>query len=629
MKSWWLGLVVWLGLVSFAAGQSLLPNGMQQFSDGNGVPYANGYVYFYVPNTTTPAPTYLDNGLTTANANPVRLDANGRAIIWGTGTYRQVLQDQFGNTIWDTIVQVPVPSSNAISTVSFPIFADSSPTTVTSAFQLTQRIATGPIAYTLPVAATVFSGFGFWISNQQGGNVTVNPQSADAFQGQTAGQPLVIKTGQTVYISTNGGSPGTWYSSVSRAFQGGPTDAVANCFADPTGTNDSTAAIQSCITNYSTVYLPVGNFTISSCLVLPSGTNLLGAGQSETTITVNSSTVSGLCPAAAAAGIHLADFSITRIGIPSAGADGISVATSVSGMTIDRVTSANHNNGFTLGSTSGSSCNGCVAQFNYADGFSASASTGAIPLRWAMNGTLSQGNNGWGYDWIGGAGAGTSTIQVNWDGPQSQANTAGGFHFVGTSGNPISGVQLTGAVGLDDGGGNGGEVVLSTFGSQHTISGGSFQGAGQTVTGRAGSTAASHTGDGIHLSVNNTSVAITGTQVISNSACGIQGLGTLSELMVTGNQIANNGVSVACQGIRVASSAGTQVAVTGNSIFGNSSAQYGDVAGVVGIVSGNTFVGTACSHLGNTFTQSTTQVGPVPPDSYIQYVTVPYNNASC
>lgn len=82
-----------------------VPNGMQQFTDGNGSPYAGGRVYFYVPGTTTPKTTYLDPGLTTPNVNPVELDANGRAIIWGpTGAlYRQVLTNKDGVTIWDQI----------------------------------------------------------------------------------------------------------------------------------------------------------------------------------------------------------------------------------------------------------------------------------------------------------------------------------------------------------------------------------------------------------------------------------------------------------------------------------------------------------------------------------------------
>lgn len=82
---------------------ALLPNGQQQFCDSNGQPLAAGKVWFYSPGTTSPLTTYQDQGLTVPNTNPIILDAAGRATIWGSGAFRQVLIDVFGNTIWDQI----------------------------------------------------------------------------------------------------------------------------------------------------------------------------------------------------------------------------------------------------------------------------------------------------------------------------------------------------------------------------------------------------------------------------------------------------------------------------------------------------------------------------------------------
>src|SRR5258708_1641045 len=64
---------------------------------------AGGKVYFYVPNTTTFKNTWLSAGQTVLNANPVPLDQNGCAVIYGTGSYRQILQDSLSNTIWDQV----------------------------------------------------------------------------------------------------------------------------------------------------------------------------------------------------------------------------------------------------------------------------------------------------------------------------------------------------------------------------------------------------------------------------------------------------------------------------------------------------------------------------------------------
>ena len=84
---------------------SLLPNGEQQFIDENGAPYAGGSVFFYIPNTLTPKNTWQDVGETILNTNPVILDAAGRAIIYGSGQYRQILKDSLGNTVWDQLTQ--------------------------------------------------------------------------------------------------------------------------------------------------------------------------------------------------------------------------------------------------------------------------------------------------------------------------------------------------------------------------------------------------------------------------------------------------------------------------------------------------------------------------------------------
>jgi hypothetical protein len=93
----------------------LLPNGKQQFLDSAGNPLANGKVYFYQPGTSTPSTTYQDTSGTTANPNPVVLDGNGQAVIFGTGSYRQVVQDANGQTIWDQETIAPDASFSDLS----------------------------------------------------------------------------------------------------------------------------------------------------------------------------------------------------------------------------------------------------------------------------------------------------------------------------------------------------------------------------------------------------------------------------------------------------------------------------------------------------------------------------------
>lgn len=87
---------------------AILPKGKTQFLDGTGVPLAGGSVAFYIPATTTQLATYQDQALSIANPNPVTLDANGEAMIWGYGSYRQIVQDSDGNTLWDEVISAPV-----------------------------------------------------------------------------------------------------------------------------------------------------------------------------------------------------------------------------------------------------------------------------------------------------------------------------------------------------------------------------------------------------------------------------------------------------------------------------------------------------------------------------------------
>ncbi|VVE10704.1 SGNH/GDSL hydrolase family protein [Pandoraea commovens] len=84
---------------------SILPNGKTQFLDINGRPLVNGKVFYYEPNTETPKTTYADMASTTPNTNPVVLDARGEAVIWGSGKYRQVVQDSEGQQIYDVVTR--------------------------------------------------------------------------------------------------------------------------------------------------------------------------------------------------------------------------------------------------------------------------------------------------------------------------------------------------------------------------------------------------------------------------------------------------------------------------------------------------------------------------------------------
>lgn len=71
-----------------------------QFFDNSGLPLAGGKIFTYSSGTTTPKATYTDSSGTTANTNPVILDASGRANIWLSGYYTIVCQNSNGVQLW-------------------------------------------------------------------------------------------------------------------------------------------------------------------------------------------------------------------------------------------------------------------------------------------------------------------------------------------------------------------------------------------------------------------------------------------------------------------------------------------------------------------------------------------------
>ena len=71
-----------------------------QAFDANGDPLSGGLVYTYSAGTDTLKTTYSDYDASTANANPVVLNSRGEADIYVQGSYKIVLKDSAGATIW-------------------------------------------------------------------------------------------------------------------------------------------------------------------------------------------------------------------------------------------------------------------------------------------------------------------------------------------------------------------------------------------------------------------------------------------------------------------------------------------------------------------------------------------------
>ena len=80
---------------------TVAPVPRQQFFDNSGRPLSGGKLYTYAAGLTTPLATYSDSALAIPNANPLSLDAAGRATIYlGSAAYRFVLTDASDVQVW-------------------------------------------------------------------------------------------------------------------------------------------------------------------------------------------------------------------------------------------------------------------------------------------------------------------------------------------------------------------------------------------------------------------------------------------------------------------------------------------------------------------------------------------------
>ncbi len=105
-----LGFTLMLGLNRCAqAATTILPPGETCFSKATG-PLSSGSIYMLIPNTVSPKNTWQDDQQSVLNTNPIQLDSNGCALIYGTGQYRQQVYDgpvvgglPTGNLLYDVV----------------------------------------------------------------------------------------------------------------------------------------------------------------------------------------------------------------------------------------------------------------------------------------------------------------------------------------------------------------------------------------------------------------------------------------------------------------------------------------------------------------------------------------------
>jgi len=284
---------------------TILPNAKSQFIDSNGKPLAGGSVYFYIPNTSTFKNTWQDPAQTILNTNPIVLDANGQALIWGAGTYRQVVYDQFNNLIWDQITEDT--SSGLIGNMTDNAYLSGTGFTPGTTTTLTISSSPGSPANLWVFFDGVYQTPDTW--SVSGTVVTFNSAIPIGVN------EVNIKVGNTIAIGTPGSGSVTDASvalnagiqSSKLSYNQGSSNAVTRTVksrlqdfvtvkdfgAKGDGVTDDTSAFNNAIANMSghCLYVPAGNYLIAGTInISVNNFKLLGDFEYGTTLTCNSPT---------------------------------------------------------------------------------------------------------------------------------------------------------------------------------------------------------------------------------------------------------------------------------------------------------------------------------------------------
>lgn len=144
-----------------------------RFYDSSGNPLANGKVYTYVAGTNTPQTTYSDTSGSTANTNPVILDAKGEAVICLTAgaSYKYVVKTAADATVRtdDNIAVTAYPTAAGNSIIAA---ADAAAQRVLLGFNSEQPSTAGKDLITAATAVEQRTLLG--ISNNYGRNLIIN-----------------------------------------------------------------------------------------------------------------------------------------------------------------------------------------------------------------------------------------------------------------------------------------------------------------------------------------------------------------------------------------------------------------------------------------------------------------------
>lgn len=244
----------------------IAPYTFWQALDNNGDPLAAGTINTYEAGTTTNKQTFTDSTEGTPNANPIVLDANGRANIWlDTGSYKFVIKDSGGSTL-STVDNITGDAANVFGST---VLSVSTNTNVTASQVNNVIDCTAALTLSLLDVASAAEGFVFAVKNSGSGDVILDPDGLELIDGAST---LTLKPDQSLMVVCTGTA---WLS----LYLSEITAAADNEFTGDntfTGTSAFSGAVSSSGGNTFTgdvIFPDDGELTIATGVITPTAVN--------------------------------------------------------------------------------------------------------------------------------------------------------------------------------------------------------------------------------------------------------------------------------------------------------------------------------------------------------------------
>lgn len=335
-------------------------------------------------------------------------------------------------------------------------------------------------------------------------------------------------------------------------------------------TDDSAAILAAVGCGVSTIKVTPGFYKCSQTIpISQSGIWLQGDGQFASLIIATNTNKPLVQVTAGYYGVRVSGMTLDRTGTAIGGGNGLDTDLGdVEQCVFWDLRIQNHYNGFNLGPTNFGTIKDCLLQFNQNNGLQAGSVGTNGTLQWYMSNVLSQSNGADGYLFLANAGPAQCTLGTM-ENCFCYANSGLGLAFVGLAAVPMHGVRIIGGFYGQDGNH---EIYLDTYGTQHCIRDTFMELCGTSPTGPAGTTPASHAGNGLYATNNNGTLELSGCHVNGNSANGV--LSGAAHTAVSGGNYTNNGqanTAGARNGIQQVGGSGGTLIVNG--------AQSGNTAG--------------------------------------------------